>query len=459
MKNKFAVIAAGIAIALVNPFVGQDAFAKVTEAEAAKLGDSLTPLGGEKAGNADGSIPAWTGGITAPPAGYSPGDFHPDPFPGDKPLFTITGANYKEYAEFLSDGQVKLFEAYPDTYKMPVYETRRSASNPQFVYDATKTNALNAELLEGGNGLKGAAMGIPFPIPKDGVEAIWNHTLRYRGEAVQRNGGQAAVTAGGDYNVIGFDEQLMIKYSEPGITPEKLIEDNILFMFKQSVTKPARLAGTALLVHETVDQVKQPRQAWTYNTGQRRVRRAPNIAYDAPGTQADGLRTTDDFDMFNGSPNRYNWELKGKQEMYIAYNNYALHSGETTYEQILQTGHINPDLTRFEKHRVWVVEATLKDEFRHVYQKRVFYIDEDSWQIHVADMYDNRGELYRVALAYGVNYYDVPTHWSTLDVYYDLNSRRYLAIGLDNEEVMYDFGVKLNDRDFTPQALRRAGKR
>jgi hypothetical protein len=459
MKNKLAVIAAGIAIALVNPFVGQDAFAKVTEAEAAKLGDSLTPLGGEKAGNADGSIPAWTGGITAPPAGYSPGDFHPDPFPGDKPLFTITGANYQEYAEFLSDGQVKLFEAYPDTYKMPVYETRRTASNPQFVYDATKVNALNAELLEGGNGLKGAAMGIPFPIPKDGVEAIWNHTLRYRGEAVQRNGGQAAVTAGGDYNVIGFDEQLMIKYSEPGITPEKLTEDNILFMFKQSVTKPARLAGTALLVHETVDQVKQPRQAWTYNTGQRRVRRAPNIAYDAPGTQADGLRTTDDFDMFNGSPNRYNWELKGKQEMYIAYNNYALHSGDTTYEQILQTGHINPDLTRFEKHRVWVVEATLKDEFRHVYQKRVFYIDEDSWQIHVADMYDNRGELYRVALAYGVNYYDVPTHWSTLDVYYDLNSRRYLAIGLDNEEVMYDFGVKLNDRDFTPQALRRAGKR
>ena len=229
--------------------------------------------------------------------------------------------------------------------------------------------------------------------------------------------------------------------------------------FKQSITSPARLAGTALLVHETMDQVREPRQAWTYNTGQRRVRRAPNIAYDAPGTASDGLRTTDDFDMFNGAPDRYDWELKGKQELFIAYNNYALHSDNAKYENILLPGHINPELTRFEKHRVWVVEANLKDGLRHVYQKRVFFIDEDSWQIQVADMYDNRGDLYKVALAYGINYYEVPTHWSTLDVYHDLNSRRYLALGLDNEDKVYDFSVQPNDTDFTAQALRRAGIR
>lgn len=455
MMKKIGLVAACVALAVSS----QQVLANVSAEEAAELGKSLTPLGAEKSGNADGSIPAWTGGITQPPAGYTQGDFHIDPFPGDKVLFTITAENYKEYAQFLSEGQKKLFETYPDTYKMPVYQTRRSASNPDFVYEATKENATRAELLAGGNGISGAVMGIPFPIPQDGLEAIWNHILRYRGEAVQRNGGQAAVTAGGDYNVIGFDEQLMIKYAEPGVTPEQLTEGNILFKFKQAVTTPARLAGTALLVHETVDQIKEPRQAWTYNTGQRRVRRAPNIAYDAPGTQADGLRTTDDFDMFNGSPNRYNWELKGKQELYVAYNNYAIHSDKVTYDQILMAGHVNPDLTRFEKHRVWVVEATLKDEFRHVYAKRVFYIDEDSWQIQVADMYDNRGDLYRVGIAHGVNYYDVPTHWSTLDVYHDLNSRRYLAIGLDNEETMYDFTVKMDDREFTPQALRREGIR
>lgn len=455
MMKKFALTASAIALALGASM----AHAKVSEAEAAKLGAELTPLGGEKAGNADGSIPAWDGGLTEAPAGYTPGQFHVDPFPGDKVLFEITAQNYKEYADFLSDGQKKMFETYPDTYKMPVYQTRRTAANPQFVYDATKQNATRGELVQGGNGIKNAAIGIPFPIPNNGVEAIWNHVLRYRGEAVARNGGQAAPTAGGDYNVIGFDEILLVKYSAKDATPEGLLEDNILMKFKQKISSPARLAGTALLVHETMDQVREPRQAWTYNTGQRRVRRAPNIAYDAPGTAADNLRTTDDFDMFNGAPDRYNWELKGKKELYDAYNNYKLHSDSVKYSDILKPGHINPDLTRFEKHRVWVVEATLKEGFRHVYQKRVFFIDEDSWQVQVADMYDNRGELYRVGLAYGVNYYDVPTHWSTLDVYHDLNSRRYLAVGLDNEHDVYDFTVTPKDSEFTPQALRREGRR
>ena len=455
MMKKIGIIAAALTVALSAAPVQ----AKVSSADAAKLGTELTPLGGEKAGNADGSIPAWNGGLTSAPAGYSEGDFHPDPYAGETPLFTITGANYKEHAEYLSDGLIKMFETYPDSFKLPVYKTHRSASNPQFVYDATKANATRAELLDGGNGISGAAVGIPFPIPANGLEAIWNHIARYRGQAVQRNGGQAAVTAGGDYNVIGFDEQLLIQYSQENATPETLLENNVLFMFKQKVTKPARLAGTALLVHETLDQIKEPRKAWTYNTGQRRVRLAPNIAYDTPGTAADGLRTTDDFDMFNGSPNRYNWELKGKKEMYVAYNNYKLHSNTATYSDILKPNHVNPDLTRWEKHRVWVVEATLKDEFRHIYQKRVFFIDEDSWQIQLADMYDNRGELYRVAVAYGVNYYEVPTHWSTLDVYHDLNSRRYLAIGLDNEEQMYDFSVRPREAEFTPQALRREGTR
>ncbi|MFC3203635.1 DUF1329 domain-containing protein [Alteromonas oceani] len=455
MMKKIGIIAAALTVALTTVPVQ----AKVTADEAAKLGTELTPLGGEKAGNADGSIPAWTGGITSTPAGYSAGDFHPDPYAGETPEFVITAANYQQYADQLSEGLKKMFETYPDTFKLPVYKTHRSASNPQFVYDATKENATRATLLDGGNGMAGAAVGIPFPIPANGLEAIWNHIARYRGPAVQRNGGQAAVTAGGDYNVIGFDEQLLIQYSQENATPESLLENNVLFMFKQKVTEPARLAGTALLVHETLDQVKEPRKAWTYNTGQRRVRLAPNIAYDTPGTAADGLRTTDDFDMFNGSPNRYNWELKGKKEMYVAYNNYTLHGDSVSYEDILKPNHVNPDLTRWEKHRVWVVEATLKEGLRHIYQKRVFYIDEDSWQIQLADMYDNRGELYRVAVAYGVNYYEVPTQWSTLDVYHDLNSRRYLAIGLDNEEKMYDFSINPREAEFTPQALRREGMR
>ncbi|WP_068545254.1 DUF1329 domain-containing protein [Thalassotalea crassostreae] len=453
--NKITTLSLAITLAVSAVSVS----AKVTPEEAAKIGKELTPMGSEMAGNADGSIPAWTGGITKPVDGYKVGDHHPDPYPNDKVQMTLTAQNYEQYADLLSPGQQQLFKTYPETFKMNVYQTRRSASYPQYVYDETLNNATRTELIQNGNGITKAAVGVPFPIPANGLEVIWNHTLRYRGEQVAREGGQAAPTPSGSYTYIGFAESLMLPYSVKGANYDELEKTNILFKFKQQVSEPARLAGTALLVHETMDQVKTPRQAWTYNTGQRRVRRAPNVAYDAPGTAADGLRTTDDFDMFNGAPDRYTWTLKGKQELLIPYNDYRLHSDKVKYDDILQAGHINPELVRYEKHRVWVVEAKLKSGTSHVYKTRTFYIDEDSWQVSVTDMYDNRDQLYRVAMAHAVNYYEVPTQWSTLEVYHDFQSRRYIAIGLDNEHKMYDFQTELRERDFTSSALRRAGRR
>ncbi|WP_057180906.1 MULTISPECIES: DUF1329 domain-containing protein [Colwellia] len=452
--NKVTILSLTIAMVLST-----GALAKITSEQAAKLSAELTPMGATRAGNKDGSIPEWTGGITKAPAGYTVGDHHLDPYPNDKIEFTITAGNLDKYKTLLTPGQIKLFETYPDTYKMNIYQTHRSASYPEHVYQAVRKNATRSELVENGNGIKQAAVGIPFPVPANGLEAIWNHTLRYRGENVTRQAGQASPTASGSYTYVGLKETLLLPYNVKGASPEELQKTNILFKFKQKVTEPARLAGTALLVHETMDQVKTPRQAWTYNTGQRRVRRAPNVAYDAPGTASDGLRTTDDFDMYNGAPNRYNWTLKGKQELYIPYNDYRLHSDKVKYDDILQAGHINPDLVRYEKHRVWVVEANLKDNTRHIYKKRVFYIDEDSWQVVVTDIYDNRDELYRVGISHTINYYEVPTLWSTLDVFHDIQSRRYIALGLDNEEKMYDFSTKLKERDFTPAALRREGRR
>ncbi|MCG9696499.1 DUF1329 domain-containing protein [Shewanella sp. Isolate11] len=454
MKN-LTILSAAVIVALTAPA----ALAKVSPEEAAKLGTTLTPIGAEKSANADGSIPAWDGGITEAVAGYKKGMHHPDPFPNDKIEFTITNANKDQYKDNLTDGQRKLFELYPDTFKMNIYQTRRSASVPQFVYDATKANATRAELIADGNGLSGASIGIPFPIPQNGLEAIWNHILRFRGIDVETSRSQAAPTASGSYTLVETSEEIRFEYARPEMTLDKLKESNTLFYFKQVVTQPARLAGTALLVKETMDQEALPRQAWTYNTGQRRVRKAPNVAFDTPGTVSDGLRTTDDFDMFNGSPVRYNWELVGKKEIYIPYNDYKLHSDKLKYEQILKPGHVNPDYVRWEKHRVWVVKAQLKEGMRHIYKTRVFYLDEDSWQVSLTDIYDNRDELYRVAVAHGINYYEVPTHWTTLEVIHDLQSRRYLAMGLDNEGRMYDFDAKLSEANFTPAALRRAGIR
>jgi len=459
MNNKSIKNITLLSVAMSLALTGMSAVAKVSVADAAKLDKELTPLGAIRGANSDGSIPGWTGGITKPPAGYKVGDHHQDPFPEDKIEYTITAKNVNDYKSELSPGQVKMFETYPDTFKMNVYKTHRSASFPDHVYKAIKENATRAELVEGGNGIKHAAIGVPFPEPANGLEAIWNHILRYRGESLTRSGGQAAPTASGDFTYIGFSESLMLPYDMKGAKPADLEKTNILFKFKQKVSEPARLAGTALLVHETMDQIKTPRQAWTYNTGQRRVRRAPNVAYDAPGTASDGLRTTDDFDMFNGAPNRYNWTLKGKQELLIPYNDYRLHSDKVKYADIIKPGHINPDLVRYEKHRVWVVEANLKADTRHIYKKRVFFLDEDSWQIAITDIYDNRDQLYRVGMAHGINYYEVPTQWSTLEVFHDLQSRRYIAIGLDNETEMYDFSTQSDDQSFTPAALRREGRR
>lgn len=453
--NASGLLALAVSVALASTAVT----AKITAEDATKLGKELTPMGAVQAANKDGSIPEWTGGITEAPAGYSVGEHHLDPYPNDKVQYTITAENVSEYTDLLTPGQIKLFETYPDTYKMNVYQTHRSASYPEHVYQAVNDNATRSELVKEGNGIQGAAVGIPFPIPATGLEAIWNHTLRYRGESVTRQGGQAAPTASGDYTYVGLHESLLLPYNVKGASPIELEKTNVLFKFKQKVSEPARLAGTALLVHETMDQIKTPRQAWTYNTGQRRVRRAPNVAYDAPGTASDGLRTTDDFDMYNGAPNRYNWELKGKKELLIPYNDYRLHSDKVKYDEILQPGHINPDLVRYEKHRVWVVEANLKGNTRHTYKKRVFYIDEDSWQVAITDIYDNRDELYRVGISHTINYYEVPTLWSTLDVFHDLQSRRYIALGLDNEAKMYDFSAQLKQKSFTPSALRREGRR
>lgn len=449
-----------LASAVASAFLAVTAEAKVSAEKAAQLGgDTFTPMGSIKAGNADGSIPAWNGGITSAPEGYSKGDHHPDPFTGDEVLFTITAQNYQQYQDSLSAGQIALFKAYPDQYKMDVYQSRRTASYPQYVYDAIKRNAPNAELVDGGNGIKGAAIGVPFPFPETGLELIWNHLTRYRGVSVQREAGQATPQPDGSYVLVKIKDELDQVYNRPDMTPEKLEDGNVLFLFRQYVTAPARLAGTALLVHETMDQVKEPRKAWIYNAGRRRVQRAPNVAYDAPGTASDGLRTTDDFDMYNGAPDRYNWNIVGKKEMYIPYNTYKLHSDQVSYDEIIRPGVINQDLVRYEKHRVWVLEASLKGDTRHQYGKRVFYIDEDSWQIALEDIYNEAGDLWRVAMSHAVNYYEVPTLWSTLEAYYDLPSGRYLVIGLDNQEDMYDFDVKFRGNHFTPSALRRLGRR
>ena len=460
MRN-MTLTALGAALALWC--IATPAHAQVSAAEAAKLGAVLTPMGAEKAGNAAGTIPAWDGGITRPPANFRAGMQHPDPFPDDQPILTITGQNFQDHRDKLTAGAAALFEKYPETYKMLVYPTRRSASFPARTYEFTKSNATTCKLVSNGEGIENCAEGLPFPIlhgsdSDKAFQAIWNHKLKYKGVAGQRWANRVAPTAGGQYTLIRLRERLLGLYYKPGNTTENI--NNILLYFLQDVLGPARLAGQVLLVHETVNSKSAPRQAWIYNPGQRRVRRAPNVAYDNPATASDGLATNDMTDMFNGAKDRFDWTLVGKKEMYVPYNSYKAHSDATKVADLVRPGHLNPDFMRYELHRVWVVEAKLKAGARHINPRRTFYLDEDSYQILAADHYDSQGAIWRVSEAPSINYYEVPTFWSTIEAHYDLKSGRYLAGLLDNEEDRpFDFGFQATPADFSPQNLRSAGVR
>lgn len=428
-----------------------------TSAAIAADSSEKTPVGAQKSGNSAGTIPAWTGGITTPPAGYKKGDHHPDPFADDKVLFTIDASNYSKYAENLSVGQKAMFDKYPDTYKMNVYQTRRSASFPQRIYEKTIENGKTGKLTGGGEGVENVAEGFPFPNAQNAYELMLNHKLKYKGSGGVRYNNQVAPTASGRYTVVKLREELLGKYYTEGNTIADI--DNILLYFYQEVESPARLAGRILLVHETMNQQEKPRQAWIYNPGQRRVRRAPNVAYDNPGTASDGLRTNDMTDMFNGAMDRFDWKVVGINEMYVPYNSYKVHSGDLDYSDIVQPGHLNPDLMRYELHRVHVMEATLKEGVRHINSKRTFYLDEDSYQIMLTDHYDKRGNIWRFSEAHSINYYDVPTFWTTVETHHDLRSGRYVAVGLDNKDPVNTFNVPLSESSYTPQALRKRGRR
>src|SRR5690554_4249220 len=327
--------------------------------QATKLDNSLTPLGAERAGSSDGLIPAWTGGITQPPAGYTPGMHHPDPYADDQPRLVISPANLDEHRTSLPAGLQQMLQTYLD-YSIRVFPTRRSAAVPQRIYDATRKNATQAKLISRGNGVQGTTAGIPFPRPESGLEVIWNHIMRYRGDQVRTWTQHAAVLPGGKYALLKRERDILFRYGQPGLDEKDL--NNTLLYYKYRVMAPSALAGTALLVQETIDQILAVRKAWRYDRGERRVRRLPSLAYDALQPDTSGMATADVVDAYNGAPDRYEWTLVGKQPMIVPYNSYQVHQQGIPYEQILQPAFVNPQLLRYELHRVWIVEANLRKD-------------------------------------------------------------------------------------------------
>jgi hypothetical protein len=416
LRNIFIAFIAAIML----PAYAGVAIGAITAEEAKKLGTTLTMVGAEKAGNRDGSIPEYTGGLTTIPPGFKKGSgLRPDPFAAEKPLFTITQQNMDKYADKLNDGQKTLFKKYPG-YRMDIYKTHRTAAFPQYVLDNTLKQAMTTKTENDGLTLVGAQAAYPFPIPKTGFEAMWNHMVRYYGFSLMYSLRSWVVNAVGrptmTYQV---DETISVPYWDT-----KAENPTFILRLKDHCTGPPRNAGEGIISHDSLDMYKTGRRIWQYLPGQRRTKLAPDIAFDTPNTQLNGATTYDETFIYNGSMERFNFKLIGKKEMYVPYNSYKLvyHSKK---DALLTPKHLNPDFVRWELHRVWVVQGDLKPGKRHIMSKRRFYLDEDTWAAIASEEYDARGQLYRSGFAYMVQNYDVVAPYSMTYGFYDFNSNMY----------------------------------
>ena len=404
MKFKSKILVATLSTA----FVGS-AFAAVSADEAKQLGTTLTPWGAEKAGNKEGTIPAYTGEGTKKPASYNPKEpgQKPDPF-NEKPLFSITAQNYTKYADKLQ-GSAEMFKRFPN-FRMDIYPTHRSWIYPKYVNDNSLKNVTACKAIKNGLALEGCYGGFPFPIPKTGNEAMWNHLTQYESLSFEGLVSNYVTPISGApvRQVLTFLTQTYPYYDPARTGP--LPTNMVFWQVRTSDIAPARQAGGSVVLLDPLDWTTGGRRAYQYIPGQRRVKLAPDLAYDTPSPYSGGGQTMDDQKGFLGSMDRYDFKLIGKKEKYIPYNNYAqFHHATCDPQKAYGTpGYANPDCVRWELHRVWHVHATLKPEFRHVYKERDFFWDEDAPGGGVAENYDASGKLYRIINNMSMPFYEAP---------------------------------------------------
>ena len=425
--------------------------ASVSNQDAAELKSRLTPVGAERAGNADGTIPAWTGGVTAVP-GYVQGAPRPDPFPADKPLFSITARNFHDYEDKLPEGAKALFAKYPD-YVMRIYPTRRSAAAPDWVYENIFRNATRAHAASEGiaYGVEGAVGGIPFPIPRNGFEAMWNHLLAFWGTARELSVSTYVVPSGGAVEKAStYREIADFPYYYPGATPDSFGA----YYFKTlhlAVAPPARV-GEGYLNWQPINSRRGSFTAWRLVPGEHRVRKAPGISYDVPDIDSAGFVSLDEYYNFFGGLDHYDFKLVGKKEMYVPYNNNRLYARPVS--EVLGRAHANPDDLRYELHRVWVVDGTLAAGEHDIVSHRRLYLDEDSWMAVYSDSWDEAGRLWKFGQATMYLMPDVPAIIVGSQFVYDLQLGGYAyGFAFNDEASAYKVTAPHPATLFTPDSL------
>lgn len=445
----FGVTAANISLAAVSP------------EEAKQLGTTLTPWGAEIAGNADGTIPKYTGGIQ-PPASYDPGrpGIRPDPFADEKPVLTITAKNMQQHAAKLTEGTKALFSRYPD-FRIEVYPTHRTARYPEFYQQNSLKNASDCQLGTDGLQLKGCWAGAPFPIPKSGQEVMWNRVLKYEGHAFRADDLMTTVVDanGTVIDTAGWKQWNQYPLWDPQ-RKEKLAGNELNELLRSDYNSPARKAGEKLVLQDGIDMLNSSRRAWSYVVGQRRVKLSPDVAYDTPSPTGAGIGTVDDSSVFFGSLDRYDFTLVGKKEMYIPYNLFRIQDPENCSHATVHTKNfVNPDCMRWELHRVWVVEAKLKPGKRHIYPRRTLYWDEDYLGVGMSDAYDSTGKIYRVSQSESFPMYESAGHISGQFAVYDLASGAYVRQAYSSGKTGWYTAEPVPLTTFSAQAMSAGGIR
>ncbi len=415
--NKFGLAVVAILAALSQASVAQDA---------TRLGRDLTPAGGERAGNKDGSIPAWEG---APPTeGWVYGKLRFDSwkYRADKPLFSIDASNVDKYADKLSPGQIATIKQVKG-YRMEVYPSHRDCGVPDFVAENTKKNVGTAKLGADGWTLKEATVpGFPFPFPANGTEAMWNMKMRYHGIGIDWPHVITAVSprpGSSDWIKAVSNQTMYFPWGAKGsrsLSKLPPVEYYTYFAYDS----PTALEGQALSI--TVFLNRPSTETFYYFPGQRRVRRMPLYAYDSPQIGFENQYTLDEPLVFNGTLDRFNWKLVGKKEMYIPYNSFGTFNYKAKFEDIAHRNSLSTASRHYELHRVWVIEATVKPGMRHVAPKRTYYLDEDSWNVVAAEDYDGQGKLFKYREGYLIPVYETGTCDVTAFAQYNLPEGRYV---------------------------------
>lgn len=447
MKRKSMVSLAAALLVAMMP-----AMAKVSADEAAQLGKTLTPVGAERAGNKDGTIPEWTPGKQS---GALKETWPSNPaIEADKPLFTIDAKNAAKYADKLTEGHKELLKRFP-SYKLNVYPSRRNVNFPEKILAETMKNATRAELV-GVDNPKGAYVGFPFPIPKSGAEPLWNHRTKWRGESIRRYNNQMIVQQSGKFSLTKIVEDAKFYYSSVANANPPELKPGVDFLRYLSETiSPPRIAGTFILVHEKAGFGPEGRAAWLYAPALKRIRRAPAVCCDNPYEGTDGHQFYDQVDMYNGVLERFTWKLLGKREIYIPYSSYKIAGNKVKYADIARPNHINQDLARYELHRVWVVEADNKPDQRHTFKKRRIYLDEDSWNVVAIDNYDQQGKLMQFQEGHLVAHSNILSAATQPEVIYHLNSGRYFVTAMANEDKPYDQTQTFSDNVFEAETVQK----